>query len=383
MLNRSRAVLAILLLVAASCGDPSGPDAGRIQIAAITTGTDVDLAYLAAVDDGPWQLLPASNGTVSVDHLAAGDHVVRIAGVATNCQLNTPAERTVSVPAGGMLLVPIGVSCSATVRHVLFGSTRDGAHDLYTMNDDGTNVVHITSVSNNLVYSASWSPDGSRIAYYTNRDGNYEIYVMNADGTNAVRLTSDTAFDGFPQWSPDGTKIAFESARQASTSSGALPMDIWIMNADGTGQTMIQRSGENPRWSPDGRRIVFDDSHALFIMNADGSNAVQLHEDPSMYSVEPAWSPDGTRIAFVGGTTGTSDEIYVVNADGSGVTALTQSAPGVVNDQPDWSPDGTRIAFRTNRDGDDEIYVMSANGSGQMSITPQFYSDEYAPAWRP
>lgn len=382
MFNRSRAALALLLVAAAACGDATGPGNAHIQLVAVTSGIDPDLAYLASVDGGPWQLLPAG-GSLGVDNVAPGDHTVRITGVATNCQLSTPAERTVSVPADGTLLIPIGVSCTAAVRRILFGSTRDGAHDLYVMNSDGSNITRLTSVSNNLVWSASWSPDGSQIAYTTNRDGNYEIYTMNADGTNLVRLTTDTTFDGFPQWSPDGSKIVFESARQASTNSGALPMDIWVMNADGTGQTMIQRSGENPHWSPDGARIVFDDSHALYIMNADGSNAVQLHEDPSVYSVEPSWSPDGRKIVFVAGSTGTADDIYVVNADGSGVTALTQSASGIVNDQPEWSPDGTQIAFRTNRDGDDEIYVMGANGSGQISITPQFTSDEYAPVWRP
>src|SRR5690242_21944458 len=61
-LIRSRVALAVLLVVAAACSDASGPDTGRLQLVAVTTGTDVDLAYLAAVADGPWQLLPATGG---------------------------------------------------------------------------------------------------------------------------------------------------------------------------------------------------------------------------------------------------------------------------------------------------------------------------------
>ena len=384
MTHRSRAVLACLLLAAASCGDPASPDAGTIQLVAITTGIDPDVAYLAAIDDGPWQLLPAASGAVSAEHLTPGSHTVHIAGVATNCQLGKPAARTVTVPAAGTVLVPVGVSCSATVRRILFGSTRDGAHDLYTMDADGFNVTRVTSVSNNLVYDAAWSPDGSKIAYHTNRDGNFEVYVMNADGSDPVRLTTNAAFDGFPQWSPDGTKIVFESDRAASSSSEVLAMDVYVMNADGSGQTLIQRSGENPHWSPDGSTIVFDNSQKIFVTNADGSQLTQLSADTAIYSVAPVWSPDGSRIVFMSGRGAPSpDEIYVMDADGSNVVQLTHSANGIVNDEPDWSPDGTQIAFRTNRDGDDEIYVMAADGSNQASITGAFFSDEYFPAWRP
>ena len=54
-------------------------------------------------------------------------------------------------------------------------------------------------------------------------------------------------------------------------------------------------------------------------------------------------------------------EIYVINADGSGLTNLTND-PG--NDyDPDWSPDGRQIAFSSTRDGNYEIYVMNADGS--------------------
>ncbi|MCH8349239.1 MAG: PD40 domain-containing protein, partial [Chloroflexi bacterium] len=47
-----------------------------------------------------------------------------------------------------------------------------------------------------------WSPDGSQIAFVSARDGNHEIYVMNADGSGQTRLTNNTAIDFDPDWGP-------------------------------------------------------------------------------------------------------------------------------------------------------------------------------------
>ena len=80
----------------------------------------------------------------------------------------------------------------------------------------------------------------------------------------------------------------------------------------------------------------------------------------------PAWSPDGRQIAFVSDRDG-NWEIYVMNADGSSQTNLTNDLPDDTG--PVWSPDGRQIAFVFCRDGSYEIYVMNADGSGQTRLT--------------
>jgi len=50
--------------------------------------------------------------------------------------------------------------------------------------------------------AAAWSPDGSKIAFDSSRSGNYEIYVMNADGTGQTNVTDNPADDSAPDWSP-------------------------------------------------------------------------------------------------------------------------------------------------------------------------------------
>jgi TolB protein len=97
--------------------------------------------------------------------------------------------------------------------------------------------------------------------------------------------------------------------------------------------------------------------------------------------IEPAWSPDGKQIAFAGNRSG-AYEIYVVNADGSGLRRLTRTPRHKSSDWPDWSPDGRRIVFASDRDGDDEIYVMDADGGDvrQLTHNTDYDSD---PDWSP
>ena len=76
--------------------------------------------------------------------------------------------------------------------------------------------------------------------------------------------------------------------------------------------------------------------------------------------------PPSGRIAFMSDRDG-NNEIYTMNADGSGVTRLTDN--DVDDTEPSWSPDGQRIAFTSDRDGNSEIYTMNADGSGVTRLT--------------
>src|SRR5215210_2216234 len=152
--------------------------------------------------------------------------------------------------ASGVFILPLQPNQSAfgtspgPNEQIAFYSQRDGNQEIYVMNAaDGSNQTRLTSV-NASDSDPSWSPDGTKIAFNTNRDSteqenfqNQEIYVMNAaDGSNQTRLTYSTAWDSLPTWSPDGTKIAFYSERDVRG-------DIYIMNAaDGSNQTRLTYS---------------------------------------------------------------------------------------------------------------------------------------------
>ena len=119
----------------------------------------------------------------------------------------------------------------------------------------------------------------------------------------------------------------------------------------------------------------------IYVMNADGTGVVRLTENP-FFEDEPSWSPDGNRIAFVSGGVGYIN-IYVMNADGTGRVGLTD---GFHNACPTWSPDGRRIAFEIFRDRpgemNGEIYVMNADGTEQVNLTKNPAEDR-SPSWSP
>ncbi len=291
--------------------------------------------------------------------------------------------------AGGVAseTAPTGASFPGANGMIAFMCQPDTNPDICVMNPDGTGMTNLTNHPS-ADLSPVWSPDGSQIAFTSDRDSdwdlgvsNVEVYVMNADGSGLTNLTGSPGHDGSPAWSPDGSQIAFSSDRAGTG-------DIYVMNADGSGVTRLTNDPADEAWldwSPDGTQIAFtrewQGSQEVYVMNADGSGQANLTNNEPAFDLKPSWSPDGSRIVFETDRDGNDNyEVYVMNADGSGVSSLTAS-PG--NDgSPVWSPDGSQVAFVSYRDGDSDIYVMNADGSSQTNITNNStFSGE--PDWQP
>ena len=131
-------------------------------------------------------------------------------------------------------------------------------------------------------------------------------------------------------------------------------------------------------------KIIFgsnrDGNSEIYVMNANDSGETNL-SDNSNNDYNPVWSPDGRKIAFISDRDG-NGEIYVMNPDGSGQTNLSNDSGYDIN--PVWSPDSKKIAFFSTRNGKYDIYVMNANGSEQTNITVGGgVSTNYSPVWSP
>ena len=181
--------------------------------------------------------------------------------------------------------------------------------------------------------------EAGRIAFTSDRDGNWELYTMNADGTNETRLTNNSYTDFSPNWSPDGREIIFSTLRKFNT------LDIWVLDEDGTNEG--PSSFTPPRMIcltglPDGSRIAFhtdrDGWPQVYIMNADGSGLTRVTRSAE-HSGGPSWSPDATKLAYDSDSDGNWD-IFSINVDGSDVTRLTNDLSRDL--RPAWSPANCR-----------------------------------------
>ena len=129
--------------------------------------------------------------------------------------------------------------------------------------------------------------------------------------------------------------------------------------------------------SPDGKRVALVHNQQLWVMNLDGSNAVQVATAASNVS----WAPDGRRLAYF--TRLPPFELHLVNADGTGDTLLPAAEPGGFQGL-DWSPDGRRIAFEGMRDdGARTIFIINATGGGLIDLSAGTAESEVRPTGEP
>ena len=148
-------------------------------------------------------------------------------------------------------------------------------------------------------------------------------------------MTDYTGLDQYPEWSPNGKQLAIRR-----------DIDLYLIDLDGNNPLQLtdEAMGFNQMasWSPDGKQLAFLSTRAgyasVFVMNADGSNQVNLTPKPddvlasAWGSRAPAWSRNGQYIYFTGRRPGLSvnENIFVMNADGTEVTQRTfTTAPGV------------------------------------------------------
>lgn len=252
-------------------------------------------------------------------------------------------------------------------------------------------------------FDPALSPDGSQVVF-TRDGGAHGIYLINGDGSNEHKIFGERELLRSPKWSPDGQWIVFvrsdeyEDCRiydkngrcyRESAFPAPNPRDYPLGKERIAKLARIDLNGKNyrdlatmekavaPDWNSAG--VVYQSTAGLQITadQPDATSRELYFEIRKQYHQDPDWQPGGGRVVFQQ-RQGGHWQIFAINADGSGLTALTRPATALVDTMPSsvapaWSSDGQHIVFLSNRTESNEagawrLWVMNADGSNQRPL---------------
>ncbi len=206
--------------------------------------------------------------------------------------------------------------------------------DLFSLDINTGKMTRLTDTRNTGESSALDSPDGTKIAFAGSEHDpetweivSQGIYVMNPNGSDQKKVLDIPKPIRSFQWSPDSRKITYSSYDEKK---GLNTTDIFVLDVLTGANTNLTNSPDvgdmDPAWSPDGKKIAFcsgvtRQGYHLRVMNADGTNVVDLHDLSDYPQGFPSWSTDGKRILFTD-----RQSIYSINADGTNLKTLLQGA---------------------------------------------------------
>jgi TolB protein len=194
------------------------------------------------------------------------------------------------------------------------------SYEIFTARPDGSDLRRITDHPG-YDAEATISPRGDRIVFTSLREGDLDLYTMDRDGKNVRRVTRALGYDGGAFFSPDGKQLVFRAQRprtEAETRDYRALLDenlirptsleIFVVNADGTGERQITRNGAAnfcPFFTPDGQRIIFASNlenprgrnFDLYLIRVDGSGLERITTDPT-FDGFPMFSPNGKKLVW-------------------------------------------------------------------------------------
>lgn len=274
--------------------------------------------------------------------------------------------------------------------------------EIYTMDWDGANQKKITN-HRTVAISPDWSPDGKLIAYtafITRKIGKRGQMKKNPDLHMYEVQSGRRWLVSYRDGMNSGANFLRNSTELLVTLSGKTA-NIFRMSLDGKSISPLTNGpgtamNVEPAVSPDGSKIAFSSDRSgkpmIFTMNPDGTGVKQL-TFAGHYNSTPTWSPDGKKIAFAGvdrdksadGRGGAFD-IFIINADGTGLKRLTSARKPngrwANNESPSFAPDGQRVMFVSDRTTNSQLFMVNIDGTNERRITydNKFYSK---PKWGP
>jgi len=301
---------------------------------------------------------------------------------------STPSEAIVATAA--LSVTPVGGS-----GQIAYVSDRTDLPQIYMVDLSTQALVQVTNMPEGACQPA-WSPDGMKLVFISPCKGMDEIYygaslyLINADGSDLTPVGSVPGGDFDPAWSPDGKSIAFTSLRTGQ-------MEIFVISVeDPTSTTQVTKGvksveARQPTWSQDGSQIAYAVKrfgvYQLWLMNADGTGQKQIVRSGVAFSdYLPTWSPDGQLILFNQrcATTFCFPYLMSISAVDRSVEQGSFLQLNVVSvEDVEYSPDGFHLVYEGEAgDENNDIYYMTVTGANAIRVTTDKGLD-FDPAWRP
>ncbi|GEM_PF-104004 len=320
-----------------------------------------------------------------------------------------PARQLEKLPRGwGIVMddVAAGIMANIVVQLILFGFTSNASAEGLELKQQGLakgrivfsyitesgtdlGIIDFEKATLEKFYSSTkldeypvWSPDGTKVLFYSDQTGDREIFTLNADGSGLTQLTKSAGYDEDPDWSPDGTQIVFHSARLGKG------QNLFIMNADGTKPRAITNDrfkNTTPRWSPRGNEILYSTTSSwpgwdLALYDLGTKTAAQLTGGFKTYC-RAGWHPDGGRFAFSYGF-GNEIDIYLQEKGGAPkqLTKLTGREYDAI-----FADGGKKLFFvseATAGAGNFQLFMLDMESLATTQITEGAGSVRH-PSWSP
>lgn len=252
---------------------------------------------------------------------------------------------------------------------IVFTCTRGDYNQLCMIDSNGADLVQLTDMAASNYYPI-FTRDGSSILFASNRAGpNFDFFILNFTEREVFQLTTNVGNVISPDFSPDGRSIVF------ANKVGDSPTAIWMVNTDGLNPRLVYTGARDivaVAWSPNGEKIAYainagtPQEYEIYTMDPNGRNHLKISQGLQGIGGSVDWAPDGSSLLVYAGPFEDKD-IFKIDVTTGNFVQLTD---GGKNAGASYSPDGQYIVFNSLRNNNQaDLYIMEADGSGMRQLT--------------